>query len=77
MAGEQKAPGTQSYIVQCSPDKFEHASWLSAVFSEVLSVNEDSCRLHIAPLSDLLRGQLDKLGARITARVTGYVTHPA
>lgn len=60
------APEEKPYIVQCSQDNFEQAAWLSAVFSEVLSVNEQNRRLEIFPLSDLLRGQLEKLGASVT-----------
>lgn len=53
----------QSFIVQCSADTFDHAAWLSAVHSRVLSVNEAEHRLSIFPMTELLRGQFERLGA--------------
>lgn len=58
--------GMKSWLVQCSADNFEHAAYLSAVFSEVLSINEPAFRLHIGTLNDRLRGQFEKLGADVT-----------
>jgi hypothetical protein len=62
-APEQPGLQTQSYLVQCAPDTFDHAIWLSAVHSEVLFVSEEQCRLCIFPMTELLRGQFEKLGA--------------
>lgn len=53
----------QSFIVQCSADVFDHAAWLSAVHSEIISIDEEEHRLNIYPMSEMLRGQFEKLGA--------------
>lgn len=66
---EQEALRAKSFIVQCSPATFDHAAWLSAVYSEVISVNEERHRLRIFPLSELLKGQFEKLGASVAAAV--------
>jgi hypothetical protein len=58
--------GMKSWLVQCSPDNFEHVAWLSAVFSEVLFVNEQGHSLLIFPLNDHLKGQIERLGAAVT-----------
>ena len=65
-ATEQEVLRAKSYIVQASPDTFDHAAWLSAIHSEVICVNEDAQRLRIFPITDLLRRQFEKLGASIT-----------
>ena len=65
-ASEQETLRAKSYIVQASPDTFDHAAWLSAIHSEVLCVNEENQRLRIFPISDLLRRQFEKLGASVT-----------
>ena len=54
-----------SFFVQCSPVTFDHAAWLSAVHSEVISVDDDAHSLTISPMTDLLRGQFDKLGVDV------------
>lgn len=58
--------GIKSWLVQCSADNFEHVAYLSAVFSEVLSVNEQGFSLRISSLTDALRGRIEKLGAAVT-----------
>lgn len=63
---EQEVSTGKTFIVRCSPEKFEHAAWLSAIHSEVLSVNEKDYSLHIFPLPEMLKGQLDKLGASVS-----------
>ena len=65
-ASEQEILRAKSYIVQASPDTFDHAAWLSAIHSEVICVNEESQRLRIFPMCDLLRRQFEKLGASVT-----------
>jgi hypothetical protein len=67
---EHEIPKTKSYVVQCSADNFEHAAWLSAVYSEVLSVNEQAHRLHIFPVTDLLMGQFEKMGASVSKSIS-------
>lgn len=62
---EQEALRAKSYIVQATPDTFDHAAWLSAVYSEVICVNEEAHRLRIFPLTELLKGQFEKLGASV------------
>ncbi|TAL35914.1 MAG: hypothetical protein EPN97_06835 [Alphaproteobacteria bacterium] len=62
---EQEALRAKSYIVQASKDTFDHVAWLSAVYSEVISVNEEAHRLRIFPLTDILKGQFEKLGASV------------
>ncbi|HYD17207.1 MAG TPA: hypothetical protein VEF76_01850 [Patescibacteria group bacterium] len=54
------------WTVQCSAETFEHAAYLSAVFSEVISVNDQAHRLQIGSLPELLKGQFEKLGAAIS-----------
>ncbi len=71
MAPFDRALRTKSYIVQCPPDTFDHAAWLSAVHSEVLSVNEDTHSLLIFPMSELLRGQFEKIGAFVVSASAG------
>jgi hypothetical protein len=75
-APQQEAQKAPSFIVQCSAENFEHASWLSAVFAEVLSVNEQAHRLHIAQISDALRRQLDRLGATVREAVEPLLKQP-
>lgn len=58
--------GIKSWLVQCSADNFEHAAYLSAVFSEVLAVNEPAHSLHVSTMTDPLRVQLSKLGANVS-----------
>lgn len=58
--------GMKSWIVQCSADNFEHAAYLSAVFSEVISVNDKAHSLQISSLTDALKGQFEKLGAAVS-----------
>jgi hypothetical protein len=65
-APEQQFPKKNSFVIQCSPENFEHAAWLSAVYSEVLSVNEQTHSLRISPLPDMLKGQFEKLGASVS-----------
>jgi hypothetical protein len=62
-APEQPELPKPSFLVQCSADTFDHAAWLSAVHSQVISVNEDEHRLSIYPMTELLRGQFERLGA--------------
>lgn len=66
VTSEQDVLRSKSYIVQASPGTFDHAAWLSAIYSEVICVNEENQRLRIFPLTDLLRGQFEKLGAMVT-----------
>ena len=65
-ASEQEVLRAKSYIVQASPDTFDHAAWLSAIHSEVISVNEETQRLRIFPITDCLRRQFEKLGASVS-----------
>lgn len=65
-ASEQDSLQAESYVIECSPQTFDHAAWLSAIHSEVLSVSEEDSRLSISPVSDLLRGEFEKLGASVT-----------
>jgi len=58
--------GMKSWIIQCSADNFEHAAYLSAVFSEVISVNDQAHRLQISSLTEMLKGQFEKLGAAVS-----------
>jgi hypothetical protein len=69
MDGSEQAAlrAKSSFIVQCSADTFDHAAWLAAIFSEVLAINEENHRLRIFPLTDMLRGQFEKLGAIVTS----------
>lgn len=67
MTATKPPSGIKSWLVQCSADNFEHAAYLSAVFSEVLAVNEQGHSLYISKLPDRLRGQYEKLGAAITS----------
>ncbi|MBI1216208.1 MAG: hypothetical protein GC185_10385 [Alphaproteobacteria bacterium] len=62
---KQENDGEKGYIIQCSADNFEQAAYLSAVFSDVICVNEQSHRLRISTVTDLLRKQFEKLGASI------------
>ena len=48
--------GMNSWVIQCSADNFEHAAYLSAVFSEVISVNDKAHRLQISSLTEMLKG---------------------
>jgi hypothetical protein len=75
-APQQEAQKAGSFIVQCSADTFEHATWLSAVFSEVLAVNEQAHRLQITQISDTLRRQFDKLGAQVREAVEPFRKQP-
>jgi hypothetical protein len=70
-ASELEALRSKSYIVQCSPLNFDHAAWLSAVYSEVISVNEENHRLRIFPMTDMLRSQFERLGASVTKSQPG------
>ena len=63
---EQEDLQADSYIVEASADTFDHAAWLSAVYSEVICVSDEDHSLRISPVSDLLRGELKKLGASVT-----------
>lgn len=65
-ASEQDILRAKSYVVQASPDTFDHAAWLSAIHSEVICVNEESQRLRIFPITDMLRRQFERLGASVT-----------
>lgn len=62
---KQRGDEKTTYIIQCSADNFEQAAYLSAVFSDVLCVNEQNHRLQISQVTDLLRKQFEKLGASI------------
>ncbi|MDE1153651.1 MAG: hypothetical protein PW788_14040 [Micavibrio sp.] len=55
----------KAYIVQCAPETFEHATYLSAIFSEVLSFSEQNHRLRLSAMGDVLRSQFEKLGANV------------
>lgn len=66
MAASQREPNSdKSYIVQCSAETFEHATYLSAVHSDVLSFNEQKHSLRLRRVSPLLRTQFEKLGAEV------------
>jgi hypothetical protein len=65
MASERQGKEETTYIIQCSADNFEQAAYLSAVFSDVISVNDQSYRLQISKVTDSLRKQFEKLGASI------------
>jgi hypothetical protein len=68
MTAPKAETGMKSWLVQCTADSFEHAAYLAAVFSEVLSVNEQGFSLQIASLSDRLKGQLDKIGVNVSSQ---------
>lgn len=66
MTAPKPDTGMKSWLVQCSADNFEHVAWLTAVFSDVISVNEQGHSLQISSLNDRLQGQIEKLGAAVT-----------
>jgi len=69
MDNDQHGQEDPTYIIECSADNFEQAAYLSAVFSDVICVNEQAHRLRIGTVTDLLRRQFDKLGATIRERL--------
>lgn len=66
---KEQGKGKTTYIIQCSADNFEQAAYLSAVFSDVIFVNEQNHRLQISQVTDVLRKQFEKLGATIKEAV--------
>ena len=66
MTAPKPPKGMKSWLVQCSVDNFEHAAYLSAVFSEVLAVNEQALNLQVSSMNDRLRGQFERLGAAVS-----------
>jgi hypothetical protein len=71
MAASDRALRSKSYIVQCPAETFDHAAWLSAVHSEVLSINEENHSLLIFPMTEMLLGQFEKLGAFVVSTASG------